>query len=101
MECCDGVASSDLFHGEAEGRDLGSLAAWRVDDFYRAVIRSELIIDLSAFGADGRYSSSPEAKVAARDDSGGARGGLPKSESRAVLAVHCKTAAAAAVDNQS
>ena len=101
MECWDGVASSDLFHGEAEGRDLGSPAARRVDEFYRAIVRSELIIDLSAFGADGRYSSSPEAKVAARDDSGGARGGLPKPESRAVLAVHYKTTAAVAFDNQS
>ncbi|WP_244500401.1 hypothetical protein, partial [Methyloceanibacter methanicus] len=39
MECWDGLSSSsDLFHGEAEGGDLGSLAAWRVDELDWAAI---------------------------------------------------------------
>ena len=36
MECWDGLSSSsDLFHGEAEDGDLGSLAARGVDEFDR------------------------------------------------------------------
>ena len=39
MECWDGLSSSsDLFHGEAEDGDLGSLAAWGVDELDRATV---------------------------------------------------------------
>ena len=33
-----GLSQTDLFHGEAEGGDLGSLAAWRVDELDRAAV---------------------------------------------------------------
>ena len=54
MECWNGLSSSDLFYGEAEGGDLGPLAAWGVDEFDRTAVRSELVFDLSAAGANGR-----------------------------------------------
>ena len=34
----DGISPEDLFHREAKGGDLGSLAAWGVDEFDRAEV---------------------------------------------------------------
>jgi hypothetical protein len=63
----DGVSRTDLFYGEAEGGDLGSLAAWGVDELDRAAVRPELLVDLSIVGQDRRDSSAGAAQVALSD----------------------------------
>jgi len=50
-----GPSRAYLFHGQAEGRDLGSLAARGVDEFDRSSVRSPFVLDLSAAGAHGRH----------------------------------------------
>ena len=64
------LSTSDLFYGETEGGDLGSLAARGVNELDRSIVRSELIVDLSAAGTDRWYPPAGKAAIATGNDAG-------------------------------
>ena len=101
MECWNGLSSSDLFYGEAEGGDLGPLAAWGVDEFDRTAIRSELVFGFPAAGANGWYPPASSEAVPFGSDAGGPGGGVPRSQSRCVAAHDCSATEAGTIDDQS
>lgn len=43
IECLDGLSSTDLFHRDADGGDLGSLATRGVDELHRSAVCSRLL----------------------------------------------------------
>ena len=96
----DGLSRTDLFHGEAEGGDLGSLAARRVDEFDRAAVRSQFVVDLSGSVADRRHSTAGAEAVASGAQAVRARGDLPRAQGAAVAASDRPSVATCAVDDQ-
>ena len=96
----DGVSRTDLFHGEAEGGDLGSLAARGVDEVDRPEVRSQLLFDLSFVGQDGWHPSVGAPKISSGADGCRTRGDFARSESAAVLLRHRSSITACAVDDQ-
>ena len=87
MGCWNELSSSDLFYGEAEGGDLGPLAAWGVDEFDRTAVRSELVFDFPAAGANGWYPPARSAAIPFGSDAGGTGGGVARSRSGCVAAI--------------
>ena len=96
----DGLSRTDLFHGEAEGGDLGSLAARGVDEFDRADVRSQLVVDLSASVPNWRDPTAGAEAVASGVEAVRARGDLPRAEGAAVSSNDCPSVATCAIDDQ-
>ena len=96
----EGLSRTDLFHGEADGGDLGSLAARGVDEFDWAEVRSQLLFDLSFVGQDGWHQSVGAPEISSGADGWRTRGNLPRAEGAAVSPNDCSSITACAVDDQ-
>ena len=96
----DGLSRTDLFHGEAEGGDLGSLAARGVDEFDRADVRSQFVVDLSTSVPDRRDPTAGAEAIASGVEAVRARGDLPRAEGAAVSSNDRPSVATCAIDDQ-
>ena len=95
-----GLSQPDMFHQPAEVRDLGSLAARRVDEFDWSEFRLELLFYPSADRARWRFSSCRAQAFEVRVDLGGARRDLAGSGSGCLSQADCVRFEAGAIDDQ-